>query len=98
MEFNPVKFLQDLKVQSRHFIEDVKLYKAQLSCCDLCGNGCHSQAIICDGNGDDDDGDDEDDGGADDDGDYGDDKYVVGDDDDDDDDEMALSTVEGVNN
>lgn len=48
MEFNPVKFLQDLKVQSRHFIEDVKLYKAQLSCCDLCGNGCHSQAIICD--------------------------------------------------
>ncbi len=48
MEFNRVTFLRDLKQKSLGFIEGLTSYKAQLSCCDLCGNGCHSQAIICD--------------------------------------------------
>jgi ComF family protein len=48
MEFNHVNFLQDLKQKSHHFIEGLKSYKTYLSCCDLCGNSCQSQAIICD--------------------------------------------------
>jgi ComF family protein len=48
MEFNRVTFLRDLKIKSHNFIKGLKSYKAQLSCCDLCGNGCNSQAIICD--------------------------------------------------
>jgi ComF family protein len=48
MEFNRKNILQDLKQKSLCFIEGLKLCKAQLSCCDLCGNSCQSQAIICD--------------------------------------------------
>jgi ComF family protein len=48
MEFNRVNFLRDLKQKSQFFIENLKSYKTQLSCCDLCGNSCQSQHIICD--------------------------------------------------
>lgn len=48
MEFNRVTLLSELKHKSLSFIKDLTFYKAQLSCCDLCGNDCHSQAIICD--------------------------------------------------
>ena len=48
MEFNRVNFLRDLKQKSLCVIKDLKRYKAQLSCCDLCGGVCQSQAIICD--------------------------------------------------
>ena len=48
MEFNRSSFLRDLKQKSLCVIEGLKSYKAQLSCCDLCGGVCHSQALICD--------------------------------------------------
>jgi len=48
MEFNPVIFSRYFKQISVSFIDGLKSYKTQLSCCDLCGGRCHSQAIICD--------------------------------------------------
>jgi ComF family protein len=48
MEFKPVIFSQYLKLKVLCFIEDFKSFKTQLSCCDLCGGNCQSQAIICD--------------------------------------------------
>ncbi|MBA6348535.1 MULTISPECIES: ComF family protein [unclassified Colwellia] len=48
MEFNHVKFIQYLKQKSFNFIDRLKLFTTQLSCCDLCGGRCQSQALICD--------------------------------------------------
>ncbi|TWX58584.1 ComF family protein [Colwellia hornerae] len=48
MEFNQLKFTRYLKQKSFCFIDRLQSFKAQLSCCDLCGGRCQSQAIICD--------------------------------------------------
>lgn len=48
MEFNREKFLLAIKQKSLCFIARFKSIKTQLSCCDLCGGCCQSQAIICD--------------------------------------------------
>jgi ComF family protein len=48
MEFNREKFLLAIKQKSLGFIAGFKSFKTQLSCCDLCGGECQSQAIICD--------------------------------------------------
>jgi ComF family protein len=48
MEFNRVEFSRYLKQKSSGFRNELKYLKIKLSCCDLCGGCCQSQAIICD--------------------------------------------------
>lgn len=48
MEFNRESFSQYLHQKSLWLYQRLESFKAQLSCCDLCGGSCQSQAIICD--------------------------------------------------